>query len=79
MLSGLKADKERRGGSGETSLWPFKINGEVDYRKDGDRLFSRACSGRTRGNGFRLKEGRHKLDIRWFGVFVCLFVLPLEW
>jgi len=23
------------------------------YRKDGDRLFSRACCSRTRGNGFK--------------------------
>jgi len=28
------------------------------YKKDGDRLFSRACCGRTRSNGFELKEGR---------------------
>ncbi|KAK4813082.1 hypothetical protein QYF61_007584 [Mycteria americana] len=26
------------------------------YKKDGDRLFNKACSKRTRGNGFKLKE-----------------------
>jgi len=27
------------------------------YKKDGDKLFSKACCNRTRCNGFKLKEG----------------------
>ncbi|KFQ56708.1 hypothetical protein N334_05545, partial [Pelecanus crispus] len=34
------------------------------YKKDGVKLFSRACCNRTRHNGFKPKEGRFRLDIR---------------
>ena len=33
-------------------------------KKNGDRLFNRACGNRTRGSGFKLKEARFRLDIR---------------
>ncbi|GAB0181753.1 hypothetical protein GRJ2_000640600 [Grus japonensis] len=34
------------------------------YRKAGEELLTRACNDRTRGNGFKLKEGRFRFDIR---------------
>jgi len=38
------------------------LNGR--YKKDGDKLFCSACCSRTRSSGFKLKEGRFRLDIR---------------
>lgn len=34
------------------------------YRKTGEELFIRTCSDRTTESGFKLEEGRFRLDIR---------------
>jgi len=37
---------------------------KVADKKVGEGLLTRACSDRTRGNGFKMKEGRFQLNIR---------------
>jgi len=34
------------------------------YRKDGENIFNRACCNRTSSNGFKVREGRFRLDIK---------------
>lgn len=37
---------------------------EGSYMMDGSRLFTKVCSNRTRGNGFKLKEDKFQLNTR---------------
>jgi len=75
MMRGLEplCWEERLGELGLGSLGRRRLRADLTaacqgfkghYKKDGDRLFSRACCGRTMGDGFKLEEGGFRLDMR---------------
>jgi len=75
MIRGLEhlSYEERLGELGLFSLENSRLQEDLTaafqylkgaYKKDGDRVFSRACCDRTRSNSFKLKEGRYRLDTR---------------
>ena len=54
---------EKRRLRGDLSVAAFQYL-KGSYKKERDRPFSRVCGNRTKGNGFKLKEGRFRLHIR---------------
>ena len=61
--------KERLRELGLFSLEKRRLQGGLPvpggaYKKAGEGLFTRACSDGTRSNGFKLREGRFRLDTR---------------
>ncbi|KAK4816333.1 hypothetical protein QYF61_015017 [Mycteria americana] len=75
MIRGLKhlSYEERLRELGLFSLEKRRLQGDLTVafqyikracKTDGERLPTRSCSDRTRGNGFKLKEGRFLLDTR---------------
>jgi len=75
MIRGMEhfSCKERLTDLGLFSLENRRLRGDLmaafqylkgAYKKAGEGVFTMACSDRTRGNGFKLKEGRFRLDFR---------------
>ncbi|KAJ7408630.1 hypothetical protein WISP_120335 [Willisornis vidua] len=65
--------KERKRELGLFSLEERRVQGDLivafqylkgAYKKDGERLFTRACRDRMRRNHYKLEEGKFRLDVR---------------
>lgn len=58
------SDKQQCHTTGKVNMLIISKNLKGRYSKERDRVFSRICCDITRGNDFKLEEGRFRLGIR---------------